>query len=57
MVFKKNYIMDVTKMSQEPIMQKIKPAEMFVRCVVANIRQHYMNLFSRKDNSEEKLKK
>ena len=49
--------MDVTKMSQEPIMQKIKPAEMFVRCVVANIRQHYMNLFSRKDNSEEKLKK
>ena len=57
MVFEKNYVMDVTKMSRAPIMQKIVSAEMFVRCVVANIQQHYKNLFSRKGNSEKKLEK
>ena len=38
-------------------MQKIVSGKIFVRCVVANIQQHYKNLFSRKDNSEKKSEK
>ena len=37
--------MDVTKKSPECIIQKIAPTEKFVRCVIANIQQHYMDWF------------
>ena len=41
-------------MSQGPIIQKLSPTGHFVRCIVANTKQHCRDSLKR-DNSEEKM--
>ena len=45
MNLKRNYIMGVTKKSQECIIRIIAPTEKFVSCVMASIQQHCMDWF------------